>query len=212
MTGISHQHTQHLKPSLVLKSRTNNLKDQLRSQDRVQPFLSSFKPCFFTIRGGGGTAWKCGMYAPIQHLRRKERWFCSGTQSIIFQRWYLSFTFASGTYHIGSVNWVLTDIATPPTPIPIPRMRFNRASHRRQSEKRRNSRCIGAGPVSTWYRDPGLSWVRPGLMSFRGRLGVALCRANKESIWVFVCREVFRESVTRRNKMLSTCIILIWHS
>ena len=36
------------------------------------------------------------------------------------------------------------------------------ASHRRESEKRRNSRCIGAEPLSIWYKDPRLSKVGPG--------------------------------------------------
>ena len=38
-------------------------------------------------------------------------------------------------------------------------------------------------------------------MSFRGRLGVALCRANKESVSACVCRDVFRENVTRKKMM-----------
>ena len=36
-------------------------------------------------------------------------------------------------------------------------------------------------------------------MSSRGRLGVALCRANKETVCAFVCRDVVRESVTRKK-------------
>ena len=38
-------------------------------------------------------------------------------------------------------------------------------------------------------------------MSFRGRLGVALCRANKESVSACVCRDVFRENVTGKKMM-----------
>ena len=82
------------------------------------------------------------------------------------------------------------------------------ASYRRQSEKRRNLRCIGAVFLSTLIQGSTLEWVRPGLMSFRERLGVALCRANKESVCAFVCRDIFIESVTRK-KMISIYLIFI---
>ena len=90
---------------------------------------------------------------------------------------YENFSLASGTYHI---KRVLTHAATAPTPIPIPRMRFNREETIREQKK---STLIGAK-----FQDPRLSRVRPELMSFKGRLGVALC-ANKESVCECVCRD-----------------------
>ena len=79
-------------------------------------------------------------------------------------------------------------------------------SHRRHSEKRRNLHCIGAEPaepLTTWYKDPHLSRVRPGLTSFRGRLGVALSVELTKKVSAHVYAETYLERVSRKSKTLT---------
>ena len=183
-TGISYQHThqtafgiQHLKPSLVLKSRTNNhLKIDEFNTSLIDKFIA-IRTMLLTILGrGGGKAWKCDFdLRPSNFCGETGGDSAAGLESSSVN--YENFSLASGTYHI---KRVLTHAATAPTPIPIPRMRFNRQETIREQKK---STLIGAK-----FQDPRLSRVRPELMSFRGRLGVALC-ANKESVCECVCRD-----------------------
>ena len=109
--------TRHLKPPLVLE---------------INKFNSSPVDKFIINRsifgGGGGTAWKCDLLSNFCGETGDDS--APGLKSSSFKRGYLSFTLASGTYHfgsgyfgIGSASRVLTDAA--PTPIPIPRMRFD---------------------------------------------------------------------------------------
>ena len=95
---------------------------------------------------------------------------------------------------------VSTDAATTPTPIPIPRMRFQRGEPWETIREKKKFALPHRSRTS--FNDPRLSRVRPGLRSFRERLGVAHCGANKRSVCACVCRDVFRESVSRKNKIL----------
>ena len=186
MTGISHRHTQ--------QNWTNT--SNLLSSSRAEPtttsrssstFLSSFEPCFFTILGGGGgTTLKCD-----QLLRRNERWICSGTRSIIFN----DDISASFLLLVRIISGVPTEFWLIPL---LLQLQYESQewdsvgeSHRRQSEKEKKKFMLNRSRTSSAsYRDLSLRRVRPGLMSFRGRLGVALCRANKESVCACVCRDV----------------------
>lgn len=64
-----------------------------------------------------------------------------------------------------------------------------------QSEKRRNSRSFGE-LFSSWRRGARLMKVRPGVISWKGRLDVLRCRASNDSVWAWVCRDVFSDTVT----------------
>lgn len=79
----------------------------------------------------------------------------------------------------------------PPPPHPallIPQSPFHArsvsspASQMRQSEKSRNSRSRGWALRSIWRSDPRLRRVRPGTMSWKGRLGVERCRESKARV------------------------------
>lgn len=72
------------------------------------------------------------------------------------------------------------------------------ASHKRQSEKRRNSRSRGVELRSAWKRGPRFMNMRPGSMSWIGRPFVERWRASSERIWAWVCSDVFKEVVTEQ--------------
>jgi hypothetical protein len=56
------------------------------------------------------------------------------------------------------------------------------AIQRRQSENRRKSRSFGNEPPSSWKSEPRLRKVRPGAMSWKGRLGVLRWRARRSRV------------------------------
>lgn len=56
------------------------------------------------------------------------------------------------------------------------------AIQRIQSENRRKSRSFGNEPPSSWKSEPRLRNVRPGAMSWKGRLGVLRWRATRPRV------------------------------
>ena len=135
--------TRHLKPPLVLE---------------INKFNSSPVDKFIINRsifgGGGGTAWKCD-------LRLSS--FCGetgddsapGLKSSSFK----DDISVSLLLLVSAADILESVVAAEFWLMPLQSME---ASHRRQSEKWRNSRCIGAEPLSTWYKNLRLSKVRTG--------------------------------------------------
>ena len=84
-----------------------------------------------------------------------------------------------------STSWVLSAMTWGRLPLPLESQSHELwgASHRIQSEKRRNSCCIGAGHLSTWYKDPRLSrGVDQDWWASEENFSVARCRGSKESV------------------------------
>ena len=203
MTGSPYQHTQQN----CFRDSTPQTSSRPQEQNQQPPRDQQVQlvPCRQIYLHSIHIWWRWGYslemwFVPIQLLRWNWEWFRTRTQIIIFQRGYLSFTLASGTYHfgrgyfgIGSASWVLTDAA--PTPIPIPRMRFDGGKPWENPRKVEIRIALDQNPFQLDRRIH--AWVRcdQELMSSRERLGVTLCRANKESVCSCVCRDVFRKKM-----------------
>ena len=145
--------TRHLKPPLVLKINELN-------SSPVDKFIVNRS----IFGGGGGTAWKCDL-----HLSN----FCGetgddsapGLKSSSFKEdisasLLLLVRIISAAVILKSV--VLAEFWLMPLQLQSQSREWDSmgASHRRESEKRRNSRCIGAEPL--WYKNLRLSKVRTG--------------------------------------------------
>ena len=82
------------------------------------------------------------------------------------------------------------------------------AIQKRQSENRRKSRSFGNEPPSSWKSEPRLRKVRPGAMSWKGRLGVLRWRARRSRIWACECSDAFIEVVTTKlsSDLMKGCL------
>lgn len=83
------------------------------------------------------------------------------------------------------------------------------AIQRRQSENRRKSRSFGNEPPSSWKSEPRLRKLRPGAMSWKGRLGVLRWRAKRSRVCACECSEAFIEVVTEKMINLSDETMLV---
>ena len=185
MTGISYQHTQQD----CLRINTSNLLSFSRAEPTTtSTFFIVIRTMFlFTILGGGGgTAWKCDMRLSnfCGETRDESAVGLEASSSTTISQLHNCFWYVSYRECQLSFDWY----------------RYPSNSNRNPKNDILEGRAIGDNPrkevqvpeeqnllqIDTRI---GLSKARPGLISFRGRLGVAPCKANKESVCVFVYLE-----------------------
>ena len=135
-----------LKPPPVLKSRTNNpLKINEINSSLIDKLIVI--QTMFLHHTQRKLRYSMKMrFAPIQLLRWTGDESAAG---LIFQRWYLSFILASGTYQ--SIVPTEFRLMLLPLPLQLQSQDSIRANHRRQCKKRRSSWVV-------WVHRTVLQW------------------------------------------------------
>ena len=102
MTGISYQHTQQ--DCLRDSTPQTSSRYQEQNQPLPQPFLSSFEPCFSSPYSAEVEVQHGNAICAYRTSAEKREMNLQWDSKYHLQRRYLSFTLASGTYHIGSAS------------------------------------------------------------------------------------------------------------